>query len=98
MKNEKEELKLSIEKIFTKIRNKINEREDELLKEIDEQIDSLFVDEKLIKESEKYPYKIKLSNEKGIIIDDEWENDNKLSSIINVCINIENDIQNINNL
>jgi len=98
MKDEKEELKLSIQKIFTKIRNKINEREDELLKEIDEQIDSLFVDEKLIKESEKYPNKIKLSLEKGKIIDDEWENDNKLSSIINDCINIENDIQNINNI
>ena len=98
MKDEKEELKLKIQKIFTKIRNKINEREDELLKEIDEQIDSLFVDENIIKESEKYPNKIKLSIEKGKIIDDEWENDNKLSSIINDCINIENDIQNINNI
>ena len=32
----------------------------------------------LIKESEKYPNKIKLSVEKGKIIDNECENDNKL--------------------
>ena len=51
MKDEKEELKLNIQKIFTKIRNKINEREDKLLKEIDEQIDSLFFNGNIIKES-----------------------------------------------
>ena len=98
MKDDKEEIKLKIQKIFTKIRNKINEREDELLIQVDEQIDNDFYNEKVIKESEKLPNKIKLSLEKGKIIDDEWENENKISSIINDCINIENDIQNINDI
>ena len=98
MKDDKEELKLKIQKLFTKLRNKINEREDELLLQVDEQVDNIFYNENIIKESEKLPNKIKLSLEKGKIIDDEWENEDKLSSIINDCINIENDIQNINNI
>ena len=98
IKDEKEELKLKIQKIFTKLRNKINEREDELLLQVDEQIDNLFYNENIIKENEKLPNKIKLSIEKGKIIDDEWENEDKLSSIINDCINIENDIKNINDI
>ena len=39
----KEELKLNVQKIFTKIRNAVNEREDELLLEIDKQYDSIFL-------------------------------------------------------
>ena len=47
---------------------------------------------------QKYPNKIKLSIEKGKTIEDEWENTNNLSSIINDCINIEKDIQSINKI
>ena len=36
----KESLKLKIQKIFTKLRNSLNEREDELLLEVDKQIDN----------------------------------------------------------
>ena len=91
----KEELKLKIQKIFTKIRNILNDREDELLLEVEKKYDDLYFKEELIKESEKLPSNIKISLEKGKSTDKEWDN-NKLNSNINDCINIENNIQNIN--
>ena len=48
----KDELKLNIQKIFTKIRNALNEREDELLIEVDKQFDKLYYNEDIIKKSE----------------------------------------------
>ena len=92
---DKEKAKLNIQNIFTKIRNILNEREEELLKEIDEKYDELFLTENEIKESEKLPDKIKISLEKGIKIDKEWDN-NKINLMINGCINIENHIRDIN--
>ena len=44
----KEDLKLYIQKVFTKIRNAINEREDEILKEIDNKYDENFCREDII--------------------------------------------------
>ena len=92
----KENLKLKIQKVFTSIRNAINEREDFLLSEVDKQFNSLYLDEKTIKQSESFPNKIKISLEKGKALDKEWDDDNKLNSLINDCINIENNIQEIN--
>jgi len=83
---------MEIQKIFTNIRNNLNNREDELLIEVDKEFYKLFGDENIIKEGEKLPEKIKKSLEKGKILGNEW-NDNKLISIINDCINIENDIR-----
>jgi len=94
----KEELKLNIQNIFTKIRNILNNREDELLLEVDNQFNKLYCDEEIIKQGESLPNKIKISLEKGKIINKEWNNDNKLSSLINDCINIENNIKDINNI
>ena len=91
---EKEQLKLKVQKIFTNIRNYLNEREDQLLLQIDEQYSKSYFKEDLIKISEKLPYEIKVSLEKGKIIEKEW-NKQKLNSIINDCINIENNIKNI---
>ena len=86
---------MEITKIFTKIRNIINQREDELLLNIDNKFESLFFKGKKIKESEKLANNIKISLERGKIIDNdnEWDNDNKLSLLINDCINIENNIE-----
>ena len=95
---EKENLKLNVQKIFTKIRNAINNREDELLSEIEQIYDKLYIKEEIIKESEKLPNKIKIYLEKGKTINEEWDNDNKLNSIINDCINIENNIKKINEI
>ena len=92
----KEKLKLEIQKVFTNLRNNLNKREDLLLLEVDKKYDELFFKEELIKESEKLPNKIKISLEKGIISDNDWNDINKLSSIINDCINIENGIKDIN--
>ena len=91
----KEELKMNVQTIFTKIRNVLNEKEDKLLNEIDEQFNNIYFKEDVIKESEKLPNKIKKSIEKGKIIEKEW-NENNLSSLINDCINIENNIKEIN--
>jgi len=76
----------------------INEREDELLNEVDKQYEKIFLNEKIIKDSEKLPNKIKISLERGKIIEKEWNNDNKLNSLINDCINIENNINEINTI
>ena len=92
----KENLKINIQNIFTKIRNSINNREDELLLEVDKKFDELFFKEELIKASEKLPEKIKISLEKGNINENDWKDKNKLIFLINDCINIENNIKEIN--
>ena len=93
----KEEIKLNIQKIFTKIRNAINNREDELLLEVDNEFEKFYFNEDILTETEKLPNKIKISLKKGKLIDKEWDN-NKLNSLINDCINIENDIKTINTI
>ena len=90
----KEELKLKIQKIFTKMRNAINEREDKILLEIDEKFDSAFIKENFIHEIEKMPNKIKSSLERGKILEKEWK-ENNINSLINDCLNIENSIKEI---
>ena len=87
---------MKVKKIFTKIRIVLNEKEDKLLLDIDEYFNNIYYKEDIIKKSEKLPNKIKLSLEKGKLMDDEWNDNNKLSSIINNCINIEDNIKNIN--
>ena len=46
----KEEIKLKIQKTFTKLRNILNNREDELLLEVDNKFNNLFYKEDIIKE------------------------------------------------
>ena len=91
----KESLKKKIQKIFTKIRNILNEREEVLLLEVDKKFENLFLKENIIQQYEKLPEKIILSLDKGKKIKDEWSNINKLNFIINECIKIENNIKNI---
>ena len=97
MNKNKEGLKLQIQKIFTKLRSALNEKENKLLSDIDNVYDNKYFKEDLIKESEKLPNKIKQSIDKGKIIDKEW-NDINLSSYINQCIIIENNINEINKI
>ena len=92
----KDKLKLKIQNIFTKIRNSLNEREDKLILEVDKHFNNIY-NEQIIKNSEKLPYKIKISLEKGKIINNEWKDDN-LKTLINDCINIENNIKEINKI
>ena len=97
MNQNKEDLKKKIQNIFTKIRQAVNEREDELLLEIDKTYRNLYGSENIIKESENLPYKINASLKNGKIIDKDW-NDKQLNLMINNCINIESNIKDINNL
>ena len=91
----KEEIKFKISKIFTKIRNIVNEREDQLLKELDNLYDNSYFKEDLIKKGEKMPNIIKMLLDKGNLIINEWNDDNKLIERTNDCINIEEKIKNI---
>ena len=90
---EKEEIKENIQKTFTKIRNEINKREDSLLSEVDKQFDTIYFKEELVKEAEKLPKKVKISLENSKKANNEWNDNNKISSIINDCILIENNIK-----
>ena len=56
---DKEELKINIQKVFTKLRYALNAREDELLIEVDKKYNELYFDEDIIKQSMKLPNKIK---------------------------------------
>ena len=94
---DKEELKNNIQNIFTKIRNDLNKREDEILLEVDKQFEELYSNEDLIKESEKLPNKMKLCLEKGKKIEKNWDN-NELKLIIHDCINMENNVKEIDNI
>ena len=89
----KEEMKLKISATFTKIRNMINEREDQLLKELDNIYDNSYFKEDVIKKGEKLPNQIKALLEKGKLLNNEWNEENELIEKINKCINIENNIK-----
>ena len=93
--NKKEDIKLEIQKIFTKIRNELNERENQLLAEVDQIFDKNFIKEEIIKEGEKLPNKVKTSLEKCRNINIE---EIKLNALINDCLNIEKDINSIDNI
>ena len=93
----KEEIKLKIQNIFTKIRNEINNREDQLLLDVDNQFNEKYFKDDIIKKIEKFPEKIKNSLEKGKKIDKELNN-NDIILLINNCIHIENNIKDINDL
>ena len=95
IEKDKEELKMKIQNIFTKIRNAINEREEQLLIQVENVYNNKYFDEDIIKRGDKLPKQIKLSLEKGKLIDKEWDK-NDLYSNINDCINIENNIKKIN--
>ena len=100
VEKDKEELKLKIQTTFTKIRNCLNEKEDELMLKIDNKYKEEFFDENMIKQIEFLPKKIEKSLEKGKIISKNNENKGeiRLNQFINDCLNIENNINNINKI
>ena len=91
---DKEELKINVQKIFTKLRNALNNREDELLLQIDNKFNELFIEERIVRESEKLPKKVKLSiNKSQELIND--ENSSKMNTFLNEYLNVENNIKEI---
>jgi len=91
----KETLMQNIQKIFTKIRNVLNEREDEILLEVNNQFNNFYINEDLIEKSKVLSNRIKITLEKGKSLDKEW-NENEINCYINDCIEIENNIKDIN--
>ena len=84
--------------MFTNIRNEINKREDEVLLDVDRKYNELFLNEKLIKENEKFLNNIKKNKEHLKINNNDWNDNNKLSFLINNCLNIEKNINYIDDL
>ncbi len=91
----KEDLKQKIQIIFTRLRNAMNQREDEILLEIDQKSQS-FLQGDLLNKSEKIKNKIKVNLEKGKTTKNQWNDENNLKSLINDCISIENNLCEIN--
>ena len=94
----RETLKKNIEEAFTQIKNAINEREKEILSKVDEIIndkkDDLFSSEK--KKYEPTSKEIEKILDKSRDMGDDWNNSDKISSCINDCLIIENNVKNIN--
>ena len=96
----KEEIKGEIQKVFTKIREELNNREDQLLIEVDQIFETKFNAKYLdnILKEKKLDEKIKIFIDKGKTAEKEWDKfDNKII-LINDCINIEKTIDKINNI
>ena len=92
---EKEELKMKILQIFTKIRNELNKREDELMDEVQKLYDEIYFKEELIQDNKKLQEDIKLTIEKGKKIISEIKNI-KLNELIHNYINFEKITNKIN--
>jgi hypothetical protein len=67
-------------------------REDKILSEVGNKFDTLYFKEDLIKAAEKIPKNIKISLENGLKMNNEWNENDKLSLVLNDCINIEKTI------
>ena len=94
----KEKIKINIKEIFTNILNILKKREDELLLKVDKIYSDLLNKEEFLKKIDEMPNIIKISLDKGKIEENDWKNKNKLSLLINNCIEIENNIKEINKL
>ena len=70
---EKEKIKIKIQKIFTKLRTELDNREEQLLIEVDQKYEDLYFKEGLIKISEKLPKKIQSSLNNGKNINKYWD-------------------------
>ena len=95
----KETIKIKIQKIFTKLRNELNNREDELINKVDKKFEEIFFEEELIKKCEKLPKKVENSLSKAKLVNDKDKEDNHLNEFIYNCINLEtyiNDIKKLN--
>ena len=94
----KEELKLKIQKIFTNIRNALNNREDELLLNVDKAYDNSYFKEEFLKDIEKLPDKIKSSLDKYKNFFELKKDDKGIIKEIKECLEIENSISAINKI
>jgi len=68
------------------------------LSEVNNIYNKLYFNESIIKKGEKLTNQIKINLNEGKIIDNEWNDNNKLISKIYGCIKIENNIEDINEI
>ena len=94
VKNE-EKIKLEIQNSFDVINEVLNNRENQLVLEVDNIYDDIFIKEDIFKEIEKLPENIKLALESNYVAN-ENNNEENIISLVNNCINIENYIKDIN--
>ena len=91
----RESLKKTVQDTFTQIKKAIDDREKEVLSKIDTIVDDKYED---LFSNEKRKYEPtyneieKLLN-KSKEIDEDWSNPNKISSCVNDCLNIENNVK-----
>ena len=90
----KGKIKQEIKSIFENIRTEINNRENILISETNKYFDDNYFNEGIIKKIDQ----IKSLLENVESIDDDWEDDDKLNEIIDNCINIENNVKDINTI
>jgi hypothetical protein len=93
----KDAVKLQIQKMFTKLRNTLNNREDYLLLEIEQTFDDLYFSKDIVNENKKFPNKIKKIIEKGKLIDSKWT-DNNIDTSINDCLNLDISVNEIKSI
>ena len=91
----KESIKKIIQQEFTKLKNILNNREDELLNAIDKIFNDYYDDDK-IKKSQKIDKQIKITLDKSKTLDKYLNDNNYLNYLISICIDIENTIKDIN--
>ena len=97
--DKKEKLKIRIQKFFTKIRNEINKREDQLLLIVEQVYENYFFNKNFSKDIDKIENKLNLSINKGMLVSNEYNNDEiNFISLFNDCILIEDCIKEINYL
>ena len=97
----KENIILNIQNIFNDFRMELDEREQELLNEVENIYNKYFFSEAQLKECNKLTTKIKFNIEKGKNVLDNWEEGEKigkLNFLINDCINIENSVIDLKNI
>ena len=96
---EKDKIKLNIQKSFTKLRNALNKREDELLISIDNIYENINTKEIMSREGEKLLNKSRLLLKIGESPEYNGLNSTKkLSSLINVYLTLENTLKGINSI
>ena len=92
--DKKEKLKIKIQKLFSKIRNELNKREDQLLIKVDQIYEKYFFNKNLNKEIDKIINQINISLKKGKSTLNDYNNKNiNLISLINDCVMVENNIK-----
>ena len=94
----KENLKSKIKNVFLKLKNLLETREDQLLLELEKEYNKIFLDEKIIKENQKLPLKLKNSSELISSIREIENEEDELSSEINYYIEFEKDLNKINEI